>query len=111
MASGSADGLGHLALAMSRRGASVVTTVFDNEEELLWTGFADGRIECLVSPLLERYAGFRAHDSAVLGIHPVQGGLVSVSSNSIRVHSKGGVLRQQSKYAVLHSLLCMTMYY
>ena len=68
----------------------------DTQQELVWTGFEDGRLSSWRFPSMKRYTAFPANfdNTAVLQIIPMAAGILSISQTRIGVHSRGGVFKQ-----------------
>ncbi|KAK3256606.1 hypothetical protein CYMTET_34263 [Cymbomonas tetramitiformis] len=65
---------------------------FDLGEELVWTATEGGWLSAFLSPSMERYCCVRAHNQRVVDMRPLAGGgVLSASSDSVRVHGTGGL--------------------
>lgn len=51
-----------------------------------------GRVVSYLSPGMERYSAFHAHNSPVRQLHADQAGIISISSDTVRHHTRGGLL-------------------
>ena len=80
----------------------------DPQQELVWVGYADGRMASFRYPSVRPYTAFRAHIDAaashsggasgvvaVTQILPTESGTLSLSSGRINVHRRGGVYVQE----------------
>ena len=63
---------------------------YDSHEEMIWGGLRSGRVIGYLSPL-HKYVSIEAHTSHVKQLLPFENGIISLSSDSLRIHSKGGV--------------------
>jgi len=67
------------------------TVVFDNSEELLWSGNDIGVVTSYYSDELRKYTSFRAHQELVQQILPIDRGIISISANSIKMTHRRGI--------------------
>ncbi|CAD7704572.1 unnamed protein product [Ostreobium quekettii] len=73
------------------RSAEVVTKVrFDDHFELLWTGTKSGSLCVCECPTLQSYSRVKGHRHAVEDITIAQGGGLSISCDTVRLHAQGG---------------------
>lgn len=70
------------------------TLKYDNNFELLWIGYANGRISSYsaISDNTRCYSSFMGHKSQVLNISTLPNQVVSFADSSIAIHSTGGSL-------------------
>jgi PAB-dependent poly(A)-specific ribonuclease subunit 2 len=66
---------------------------FDSHDEIIWGGLRSGRVISYLSPSLHKYVSIEAHKSQVKQLLPFENGIISLSSELLRIHSKGGVSR------------------
>jgi hypothetical protein len=52
-----------------------------------------------MSPGMDHYSSFQAHKSAVRQLHADQAGILSISSDTIRHHTRGGLLNFSYRHA------------
>eukprot|EP00667_Euglena_gracilis_P001373 EG_transcript_1373 len=96
-------------------GLSAVThTAFDPFEELLWTANDVGKLtsyypsfqeEMDAGPIWCKYSSFQGHVEAVTQMIVEQWGVLSLSQNCVRVHTKGGLPTQNFSHEGMHNLL------
>jgi hypothetical protein len=66
---------------------------FDPAEEALWAGTESGLVCQLVSPGLEPYSAFPAHQDRVIELRTLGEAAVSISCCDLSVHASGGLQR------------------
>lgn len=73
---------------------AITTVAWDPLEEALWTGTATGRIvSYLMTPTMDKYSSWRAHDdSEVKQLLFNEGGVISLSYGTVRYQSRGGLV-------------------
>jgi len=52
-----------------------------------------GQVSCFLNPTSQRVVSFRGHQSPICEILPDPEGVVTISADAIRYHSRGGVAR------------------
>ncbi|KAG0613820.1 hypothetical protein M758_6G131500 [Ceratodon purpureus] len=78
-------------VSQQRAGEPICCTAFDPLLDLLWTASSTGSLHSFICPTLDKYSVFGAHPSAVVGLLGAAEGILSVSSEYVRMHSRGGV--------------------
>mmetsp|Transcript_140718 Transcript_140718/g.245097 ORF Transcript_140718/g.245097 Transcript_140718/m.245097 type:complete len:1529 (-) Transcript_140718:571-5157(-) len=95
-------------------GLSAVThALFDPFEELLWTANELGKLtsyypsfqEVEEGPMWCKYSTFQAHIESVSQMIIEQWGILSLSQNCVRIHTKGGMPTQNFSDDNIHNLL------
>eukprot|EP00898_Chlorokybus_atmophyticus_P002747 jgi/Chlat1/3473/Chrsp23S03668 len=81
--------------------------VFDNREELLWTGSETGWIYAFLSPLMKKYSAFRAHTQHVSSLLPSVDGVLSLSRDTLRLNSRGGLVHMTHSDSAKKDMVCM----
>nr|XP_024386798.1 PAN2-PAN3 deadenylation complex catalytic subunit Pan2-like isoform X3 [Physcomitrium patens] len=78
-------------VTQQRANEPVCCTLFDPLLDLLWTASSAGSLHSFICPTLDKYSFFGAHPSAVVGLLGAAEGILSVSSEYVRMHTRGGV--------------------
>ncbi|KAF8457687.1 putative PAB-dependent poly(A)-specific ribonuclease subunit [Terfezia claveryi] len=92
---------------------SPVTAVsFDNSYELLWIGYANGRVHSFHSSELSRYTRYlghdQGHDNAIRQFQFNDRGVVSLSSNSLHLSTRRGLCQWNLRHEKMNNLTCMS---
>ena len=64
---------------------------YDKQNELLWSGLVTGRIQSHLPPSMNLYSAFCAHPLEVRDVSVLGSGILSLSQESLRFTSKGGI--------------------
>ncbi|KAF2227442.1 ubiquitin carboxyl-terminal hydrolase-domain-containing protein [Elsinoe ampelina] len=89
----------------------VSALVFDNTQELLWTGNEYGRVTSFYSNELQKYTSYRGHPSSegpVKQFLVCDKGILSVSSKSVHLSSRKGVAQWHLSEPDMTDLRCMS---
>lgn len=101
--------IGSAPIVVGQRPASISATAFDAVHEMVWNGTSDGRLVSVSVPSLHMETSFPAHDTPIADIFPTMDGLLSVSSNSVAFHTRGGAVMTRFRSPVLHDVCASTL--
>ncbi|PSK54749.1 hypothetical protein B9Z65_3838 [Elsinoe australis] len=85
--------------------------IFDNSQELLWTGNEYGRVTSFYGNELQKYTSYRAHPSpegAVKQFLVCDKGIISISAKSVHLASRRGLTQWHINEPDMTDLRCMT---
>jgi PAB-dependent poly(A)-specific ribonuclease subunit 2 len=87
----------------------ITAATFDPFEEVLWTGTGSGRIVGYVAPTMDKYASWTAHEEfgEVRQMLVDEYGILSISSNTLRVSDRGGMRKFFYSHQDLEDIQCM----
>ncbi|CAG8494661.1 13748_t:CDS:10 [Funneliformis mosseae] len=88
--------------------SSISAIAFDPNQELLWTGNDKGRIASHFGSGLHRYTSFRAHLAPVIQILVNDRGVISLSSDAVKMTNRRGLVRWTLSNEDTTDLRCMT---
>ncbi|RIA93213.1 ubiquitin carboxyl-terminal hydrolase-domain-containing protein [Glomus cerebriforme] len=88
--------------------ASISAIAFDPYQELLWTGNEKGRVASHYSSGLHRYTSFRAHLNPVRQILVSDRGVITLSSDSVKMNNRRGLVRWTLSNEDTSDLHCMS---
>lgn len=91
-------------VTQQRANEPVCCTLFDPLLDLLWTASSAGSLHSFICPTLDKYSFFGAHPSAVVGLLGAAEGILSVSSEYVRMHTRGGVSLMSFRWLDLYAL-------
>lgn len=80
---------------------------FDDTYELIWVGDSNGYVYSYSGPQLHSYVSFKAHNSPVFKLLNHKRGILSLSSDSLSLVSKQGVMKFLIKDEQLNGATCM----
>ena len=85
--------------------------IFDDQQELIWVGNADGRVASFRGPDLQRYTSARAHinEGQVQQLLAHERGILSISSTSVHLISRTGPAIWHLTHPEMTDLRCMCL--
>ncbi|KAG5438494.1 hypothetical protein PCANB_002598 [Pneumocystis canis] len=87
----------------------ITTSCFDEHYELIWVGNEKGYLTSYLGPDLRRYTSVRAHDTAICSLLSNKQGILSLSSQNIRLTNRRGLVRWSLNDLNMLDLQCMTL--
>ncbi|XP_064403711.1 PAN2-PAN3 deadenylation complex catalytic subunit PAN2-like isoform X2 [Halichondria panicea] len=89
----------------------ISTVAFDLQEDLLWAGTYGGHVTSFYGPSLEKYTAFQAHHSDIRQLQSTPSGIVSVSSDELRLTSRTGhprfTMQDENALMDMNTTLCL----
>ncbi|CAG8616504.1 10808_t:CDS:10, partial [Acaulospora morrowiae] len=87
---------------------SISAIAFDPYQELLWTGNDKGRVASYFGESLQRYTSFRSHLTPVEQLLVSDKGVISLSSDSVKMTNRRGLVKWVISNEDTTNLHCMT---
>ncbi|KTW27568.1 poly(A)-specific ribonuclease [Pneumocystis jirovecii RU7] len=87
----------------------ITTSCFDEYYELVWVGNEKGHLTSYFGPELCRYTSAKAHNTPICSLISHERGIVSLSSQNIRLMNRRGLFRWSLSDLDMIDLQCMTV--
>ncbi|KAG4305310.1 hypothetical protein PORY_001480 [Pneumocystis oryctolagi] len=87
----------------------ITTSCFDGYYELVWVGNEKGRLTSYFGPELRRYTSVKAHTSPICSLISNERGIISLSSQNIRLTNRRGLSQWSLSDLNMVDLQCMTL--